>query len=137
MTELGAYLREDPVKADYARNPVRYWLDKNGDHFARMALDFCTAPGEFLHHALLACTDAPLFKPHPLTSNEPFSKGSLTVSKHRHSLSDKSTRAAIVLSSWLQVGGIVVDKDIIEVFEEKARRPKASGASQGESIEIN
>lgn len=66
-----------------------------------------------------------------------FSKGSLTVSKHRHSLSDKSTQAAIVLSSWLQIGGIVIDKDVIEVFEEKARRPKAGGAYVGDAIEVD
>ncbi|KLO05277.1 hypothetical protein SCHPADRAFT_839611, partial [Schizopora paradoxa] len=65
-----------------------------------------------------------------------FSKGSLTVSKHRHSLSDKSTRAAIVLSSWLQVPSIVVEKDVIKVLEEKARRLKAGGKSSEDSIEI-
>lgn len=75
-----------------------------------------------------------------------FSKGSLTVSKHRHSLSDKSTRAAIVLSSWAQVEGVVVEKDVIEVYEEKARRLLAKvkgkgtpseGASPEDSIEID
>ncbi len=101
-----------------------------------MALDFCTAPGEFFRHLLLACTDANSFKPCLLTSNEPFRKAALP-SQAPSLASDKSTRAAIVLSSWLQVGGIVVDKDIIEVFEEKARRPKATGASQGESIQID
>ncbi len=60
------------------------------------------------------------------------------MSKHQHSLSDKSTRAAIVLSSWLQVEGLVIDKDIIEVFKEKARRLKAGGGdTQADSIEID
>lgn len=47
-TELASYLREDPIKADHAKEPVCYWLDKTGDRFARMALYFVTAPGEFL-----------------------------------------------------------------------------------------
>ncbi len=60
------------------------------------------------------------------------------MSKHRHSLSDKSTRAAIVLSSWLQVEGIVIDKDVIEVFEDKARQLKVGGGdSQADSIQID
>ncbi len=87
---------------------------------------YCCSPSDNCRFTLATSVDV----------ERAFSKGSLTVSKHRHSLSDKSTRAAIVLSSWLQVGGIVVDKDIIEVFEEKARRPKGTGASQGDSIEI-
>lgn len=66
-----------------------------------------------------------------------FSKGSLTVSKHRHSLSDKSTRAAIILSSWLQVPGVVIEKDVIEVLEAKARRPKTGGTSQVDSIDVD
>ncbi len=69
-----------------------------------------------------------------------FSKGTLTVSKYRHSLSYASTMAAIVLSAWLQVGGIVVEKDVIDVLEEKARRRKvakeAAGTSQEDGIVI-
>ncbi len=61
-----------------------------------------------------------------------FSRGSLTVSKYRHSLSDKSTRAAIVLSSWMQVKGVVVEKDVIQAFEDKARRLNASSAASAE-----
>lgn len=67
------------------------------------------------------------------------SRGSLTVSKNRHSHSDKSTRAAIVLSSWSRVPGIVIEKDVIEILEEKAHRlkPAAEGASQKDSIVVD
>ncbi|TDL24115.1 hypothetical protein BD410DRAFT_719621 [Rickenella mellea] len=55
-----------------------------------------------------------------------FSRGGLTVSKHRHALSDESTRAATVLNSWAQVQGLVPEATIIKSFKEKSSRPKAS-----------
>ncbi|KAF8585777.1 hypothetical protein K439DRAFT_1314362, partial [Ramaria rubella] len=42
-----------------------------------------------------------------------FSSGGLTVSQMCHSLSDKSTRAASVLSSWAAVGGVIPEEVII------------------------
>ena len=67
---------------------------------APIALDFLSVPGKNLifscyndsdHHTLLATsTDV----------ERTFSCGGLTVSKMCHSLSDESTRAATVLSSW-------------------------------------
>ncbi|KLO05278.1 hypothetical protein SCHPADRAFT_839595, partial [Schizopora paradoxa] len=45
--EMGAYLREDPIKDDFAKNPIKYWCCKTGDRAARMALDFLSAPGEY------------------------------------------------------------------------------------------
>ncbi len=54
-----------------------------------------------------------------------FSQGSLTVSKHHHALSDESTRVAVVLRAWSEVPGIVIEGDILTLFEEKCRRPKA------------
>lgn len=45
-TEMATYIREEPIKDDFAKNPIKYWLAKNGDHGARMALDFLSAPGE-------------------------------------------------------------------------------------------
>ncbi|TDL14569.1 hypothetical protein BD410DRAFT_733876, partial [Rickenella mellea] len=65
-----------------------------------------------------------------------FSRGGLTVSKRRHALSDESMRAATVLSSWLDVEGLVPEAQIIEHFREKnSRFVKAVGAaSEGESV---
>ena len=44
-TELTSYMREEPIKADYAKDPLKYWFEKTGDPFARMAMDFMSAPG--------------------------------------------------------------------------------------------
>jgi hypothetical protein len=53
-----------------------------------------------------------------------FSRGGLTVSKMRHSLSDESTRAASVLGSWCELPGAVLHNEIMMVFKEKGKRPK-------------
>ncbi|TDL14105.1 hypothetical protein BD410DRAFT_696994, partial [Rickenella mellea] len=45
-----------------------------------------------------------------------FSRGGLTVSKRRHTLSDQSIRAATVLSSWVDVEGLVPEAAIVEHF---------------------
>ncbi len=51
-----------------------------------------------------------------------FSRGGLTVSKRRHSLNDDSTRAATILSSWAQVGGLIPEGEILAAFREKSKR---------------
>ena len=56
-----------------------------------------------------------------------FSRGGLTVSKMRHFLSDESTRAATVLSSWCDFPSAIPREDIITAFREKSRRPKGRG----------
>jgi hypothetical protein len=56
-----------------------------------------------------------------------FSRGGLTVSKMRHSLSDESTRAATVLSSWCDFPSAIPREDIITTFREKSKRPKGKG----------
>ena len=48
-----------------------------------------------------------------------FSHGRLTVSHMWHSLSDETTRAATVLSSWTALPGLVPEADILKVFQEK------------------
>ncbi len=53
-----------------------------------------------------------------------FSHGSLTVSKHHHALSDESTRAAVVLWAWSEVPGIVVQEDILKLFDKKCHQPR-------------
>lgn len=42
----------------------------------------------------------------------------------RHSLSDESTRAATVLSSWATIPGLIPEADVIQVFKDKAKRSK-------------
>ncbi len=45
-TELEAFIRDDPVISEFTENPVKYWYAKREDPFARMALDFVSAPGK-------------------------------------------------------------------------------------------
>ncbi|TDL14358.1 hypothetical protein BD410DRAFT_734234, partial [Rickenella mellea] len=67
-----------------------------------------------------------------------FSHGGLTVSKHRHALSDESMRAATVLSSWADVDGLIPEGQIVDHFREKNSRfvhavSAASAASSSSS----
>jgi hypothetical protein len=45
----------------------------------------------------------------------------------RHSLSDESTRAATVLSSWCDFPSAVPREEIISIFRDKSKRPKGKG----------
>ncbi|KLO05129.1 hypothetical protein SCHPADRAFT_802371, partial [Schizopora paradoxa] len=71
-----------PIMSEFTADPIKYWYAKQGDPFARMGLDFMSAPAT------------------SVDVERAFSRGSLTVSKHRHALSDQSTRASVVLRSW-------------------------------------
>ena len=53
-----------------------------------------------------------------------FSRGGLTISKLRHSLSDNSARAATILGSWSKLEGVIPKEAIIDSFKNKSRRPK-------------
>jgi hypothetical protein len=46
------------------------------------------------------------------------------VSKMRHSLSDESTRAATVLSSWHTMPDLIPRNEIVSVFKDKSKCPK-------------
>lgn len=92
-------------------NPIQHWnsiltSSKNPEKraLARMSLDYLSV--------LTSSTDV----------EWAFSHGSLTVSKRWHALNDESTRAAIVLSSWAKVTGLVPEEEIIEVFRGKTKR---------------
>jgi hypothetical protein len=53
-----------------------------------------------------------------------FSKGGLTITKLRHSLSDESARASCVLGTWTELDGAIPRDQIIQLFKDKSRRPK-------------
>lgn len=63
-----------------------------------------------------------------------FLRGGLTVSKMQHSLSDESTRAATVLSSWCNFPIAIPRDEIISVFRDKSRRPKGG---KGKEVSSN
>ncbi len=51
------------------------------------------------------------------------------VLKHCHVLTDESTRAAVVLRAWSEVPSIVVERDILELYNNKCRRSKGIDTS--------
>ena len=51
------------------------------------------------------------------------------MSKLRHNLSDESTRAATVLSSWMKVPGLVPEADLIQRFANKSMRAPPGGSN--------
>ena len=59
-----------------------------------------------------------------------FSRGGLTVSKLRHGLSDKSTRASTVLHAWSKIPGLIPENEIIQVFKDKCRHLKSGKESE-------
>ena len=67
-----------------------------------------------------------------------FSRGRLTVSRLRHSLSDASVRANTVLGSWARIDGLVPEKETIAYLADKkaARRARAQGANEGQAINL-
>ncbi|KIP05469.1 hypothetical protein PHLGIDRAFT_74254, partial [Phlebiopsis gigantea 11061_1 CR5-6] len=89
-------------------DPLLYWQSQlaGGNPLAQMALDVLSAPAS------------------SIDVERAFSRGGLTVSKRRHALSDKSVRAATVLSSWASFEGIIDKDKIVQVFRDKKRRIK-------------
>jgi len=65
-----------------------------------------------------------------------FSKGGLTVSKLRHSLSDESTRASTVLGSWTELEGAIPYTEVIQRFKDKSKRPKKKARVQDKMDEV-
>lgn len=70
-----------------------------------------------------------------------FSRRGLTVSKLRHSLSDKSVRASTILGSWLRSGipEIVQEPELLEHFRNKSKRPnnrKGKGKAKAKVVEV-
>lgn len=54
----------------------------------------------------------------------------------RHSLSDESTRAATVLSSWCTFPELVPRSEIVSVFKEKSSRMGSKAKGKGRDISI-
>ncbi|KAJ3516930.1 hypothetical protein NMY22_g14084 [Coprinellus aureogranulatus] len=98
-------------------DPIKYWSDmKLGGHpLAQMALDYLSVPA--------TSTDV----------ERAFSRGGLTVSKLRHSLSDQSTRCQTVLGLWCGVPGLLPTDTIIKTFDDKAKRSGNKKSKVGEA----
>ena len=59
-----------------------------------------------------------------------FSRGGLTISKMRHSLSDKSTRAATGLGSWCTFPDLIPHSELVSIFKEKSTRTGSKAKSR-------
>lgn len=111
-------------------DPIRHWhaLDPERNPLARMALDILSAPG-MCRSSSSAIYVLTLTTATSVDVERLFSHGGLVVSKLRRNLSDESTRAATVLSEWLQVPGLVPKKAIVTNFKEKSGRSKGKGVA--------
>ena len=103
----------EPLDVD----PLQYWqgalLCRPESRLAHMAIDYLSAPA--------ASVDA----------ERAFSRGALTVTHRRHSLSDASTRNSIVLGSWLRETELVPCHELTELFRNKPFRfPSTSGSAE-------
>lgn len=122
---LEDYLATPPIPG--ITDPIMYWnhrLEGSNCPLAQMALDYLSAPGMSPAHFISIFSNFAIFVLATSTDVErAFSRGGLTVSKLRHSLSDTSTQAATVLGSWCDKGLVPVD-EIIADFKNKSSRAR-------------
>ncbi|PIL32390.1 hypothetical protein GSI_05636 [Ganoderma sinense ZZ0214-1] len=103
---LEEYL-EGPLRTKQT-DPLKFWNNalQNGTadpNLARMALDVLSTPAT------------------SMDAERAFSRGRLTVSRLRHSLSDQSVRASTVLGSWARYSELVPEADAIELLRRKEK----------------
>ncbi|KAL1947002.1 hypothetical protein VTO73DRAFT_13963 [Trametes versicolor] len=109
--ELDAYLEAPPLST--VEDPLEYWdlvAKSSNSPLARMAIDFLTAQA--------TSTD----------SERSFSRGRLTVSRLRHSLSDESVRTGTVLGSWSNIPELVPEAEVVQLLTDKSRKGKSRAA---------
>ncbi len=92
-------------------DPLLFWqgvlMGRPESQLAKMAIDYLSTPAS------------------SVDAERAFSRGALTVTHHRHSLSDVSTRNSIVLGAWLQETNLVPTLDLIEFFRKKTDRSQS------------
>jgi hypothetical protein len=119
------------------KNPLQYWtaMGANGHPLARMAKDFLSVPGMYEHQFSSTFTNS-LYVATSTDVERAFSRGGLTASKMRHSLSDQSTRAATVLGAWCDLPGAIPREEIAAGFRDKNKRPKGSSSNNATSVAL-
>lgn len=144
---LEDYLNTPPLAHVSTKDPIMWWTN-NGtspkDPLARMAIDLLSAPGELFYYvgSINTSTHNPLLPVASSTDIERgFSRSGLMVSPHRHCLSQESVRSGTVLSSWIKIPGLVPQQNIVQHFNDKAKRGKNKSAtvessSQDADIEL-
>ena len=102
-------------------NPLMWWHAIGKSPLAQMAIDFLLAPG-MLHYGFLGCiyhNSVAFYLASSCDVERGFSRGGLTVSKLRHSLSDESMQATTVLHAWSEIPGLIPEAKIIQAFKDK------------------
>ena len=69
-----------------------------------------------------------------------FSRGRLTVSRLRHSLSDASVRASTLLGSWASIPALVPETDVVNLIRElsdRRRTAKVKSKDDGDVIDVD
>lgn len=119
-------------------DPVEWWttqLESKASTvnpaLARMAIDLLSCPGMHVIYSWkntgLSCILAASTE-----MERGFSRGGLMVTPHRYSLKGASVRAGTVLSSWREVEGLVPEKELIKMFNDKLLRKKDLGRTDSD-----
>lgn len=111
------------------KDPVVWWsnqLDSKASTvhpaLARMAIDLLSTPGMFLILGSFFVTN--YFLGALAEMERGFSWGGLMVSPRRHNLKGASVRAGTVLSSWREIPGLLPEKELVKLFNDKSARKK-------------
>ena len=109
-------------RASSGTDPVQHWVGvlvgQPESRLARMAIDYLSIPATSVdvEHA--------------------FSHGALTVTHHRHALSDKSTHNSIVVGGWLKDTSLIPKEELIDFFGAKSSHGEVM-ASENSTEEIS
>ena len=133
---LDEWLTTPVIKS--VRDPMVWWYqNREWNALAVMALDILSSPGKFL---LCSFYWGVYLHGDKATSTEvecAFSRGGLTVSKHRHNLLDESTHAATVLSSWANIEGLIPEANIVKMFRDKSKRKEVVNICSALSSDVS
>ena len=101
----------------------------SGHPLAPMAMNFLLIPGKKKIYIFSSCLLNTLYVATSTDVECAFSRGGLTVSKMRHSLSDESARAASMVDTWCDLPGAIPPDEIITTFRDKNKWPKYNNSS--------
>lgn len=112
-------------------NSLQYWtaMAASGQPLAPMATNFLSIPGKQKIYTYSSHLLNTLYAATSTNVEHAFSRGGLTVSKMRHSLSDESIHTASVLGAWCDLPGAIARDKIITVFRDKNKWPKGNNSS--------
>lgn len=111
------------------KDPVMWWssqLDSKvsmvDPALARMAIDLLSAPGMFYFDFGLGIGITIRLLGFSSEMEQGFSRGGLMVSPHCQNLKGASVRMGTVLFSWHEIPGLIPERDLVKLFNEKSSR---------------